>query len=134
MALTLPDLSGWLAALALLATAALPLLRRLRRSPSGGTWPPWYASHFWLGRLAAAAGVLHCLASVRTGSLPTPAEVGLWLASLAAALLVLEALVGSSLRRRARGRPARRRLHLWLLALIALTGGLHVLLDVLLPL
>jgi cytochrome b561 len=86
--------------------------------------------HYVLGYTAAAGALAHSVLSITTRELPPGAQVGLWLASVAAALLVAQVLVGRSLRDPApAGRARRRTLHLTLLGTVLVLVGLHAALN-----
>lgn len=90
--------------------------------------------HYVLGYTAAAGALTHSVLSITTRDLPPAAQAGLWLASVAAALVVAQALVGRSLRNpAATDRGRRRALHLTLLGCILLLVGLHAALNGPLP-
>lgn len=106
----------------LLLGGALP--RRLRR----------LRPHYVLGYTAAAGALTHSLLSITTRELPPAAQAGLWLASVATALVVAQAFVGRSLHNpAATDRGRRRALHLTLLGCILVLVGLHVALNGPLP-
>jgi hypothetical protein len=82
--------------------------------------------HYVLGYTAAAGALTHSLLSITTRPLPPGAQAGLWLASVAAALVVAQVLVGRTLRDPApAGRGRRRAVHLTLLGTILVLAGLH---------
>ena len=122
--------SGWLVAAFLAAAiAAAGLTHELRRR-HGPAAAGWLRSHNRLGVAAATLGVVHGLGSVTRAPRPLNAEVGLWVASAAMALLVWEAVLGLLLS--APGTPHRdrlRRRHLALMVALVVTVTAHVLLN-----
>jgi threonine/homoserine/homoserine lactone efflux protein len=85
--------------------------------------------HYLLGYAATAIGIGHSFLSLSRASLPAPAVAGLWLASLAALLLVAQALVGRALRAAARKRDRYRRIHLVLTGALLVLIALHAALN-----
>jgi hypothetical protein len=87
-----------------------------------------------LAYAAGAVGIAHSVLSISRAPRPAAAEAGLWMASLAALLLVVQLVLGSRLREPAvAGRPRLRRAHLWLMVAVLGLVALHVLLDGALP-
>ncbi len=123
-----PYVSGWLAAALLGGASALALLRVYRRRTSHSPWR-WPHAHNRLGAAAAAVGLTHGLLSVTRATLPLPAALGLWIASLAAVVLVWEAVVGLLLTSAASAsrRPLRWR-HRWLMGALVVLVSIHVIL------
>ena len=90
--------------------------------------------HYVLGYTATAGALTHSVLSITTRPLPPAAQTGLWLASVAAALVVAQVLVGRSLRDPSpAGRARRRAVHLTLLGCILALVGLHAALNGPLP-
>ena len=122
--------SGWLGAALLAAAVAVAGLTRVLRRQHGPAAPGWLRSHNGLGAAAATLGVVHGLGSVTRAQLPLGAEVGLWVAGAAMALLVWEAVLGLLLS--APGTPHRdrlRRRHLALMVALVVMVTVHVLLN-----
>lgn len=126
--------TGWVSA-ALIATAVPgPLLSRLLRA-RGRRPPAWLQRwHYGLGTSAAVAAMVHTLVSLTRARLSPSAELGLWLASVAAALVVGEAVLGATMRGTGGAQLARaRRYHLAIMVFLVLTVTLHALLNGPLP-
>lgn len=120
--------TGWAAAAALGAAILVPASGRVfrRRHPLRGPWVRWHA---WLGGGAALVGTGHSIASITDARLPPGPEAGLWVASAAAALLVIEALIGVTLRDPFRVDRQARRYHLAIVCALVLLVAVHVTLD-----
>jgi hypothetical protein len=122
--------TGWLSAGLIAAAIPGPLLnyvfRRWRRRAPG-----WlYRWHYGLGTSAAAVAMVHTVVSLTRTPLPVPAEVGLWLASAAAALVVGEAVLGVTMRGMGGAELVRaRRYHLAIMAALVVAVGLHAVLN-----
>jgi len=122
--------SGWLAAALLAAAISAAGLTRVLRRPHAPAAVGWLRSHNGLGAAAATLGVVHGLGSITRAQLSLGADVGLWVASAAMALLVWEAVLGLLLS--APGTPQRHRLrrrHLALMVALVVTVTAHVLLN-----
>lgn len=86
--------------------------------------------HYVLGYGAALIGTVHGFLSISRARLPAGAEAGLWLASVAAVLVVAEAVVGRSLLRPGLRRRLRiRYIHLALMGGALVLIGLHAYLN-----
>ena len=122
--------SGWLAA-ALLAVAILAAgLTFVRRRASTRPTTGWVRAHNWIGGAAATVGITHGMLSVTRDQLAVGAEIGLWVASAAAALLIWEAGLGvllSAPHTPHRARLRRRHLAIMLALVVAVT--VHVVLN-----
>lgn len=122
--------TGWLSAG--LIAAAIPgplinhLLTRFGLQPVG-----WlFRWHYWFGGSAAVVATIHALISITRAELALAAEIGLWVASAAGALVVIESVLGAAMRgmrEPARGRSRQR--HLGLMAALVIAVGLHEVLN-----
>lgn len=126
--------TGWLSAALIAAAIPGPLINHLLtlsgRRPVGRLFR-W---HYWLGAAAAIVAVVHTLISITRAQLALAAEVGLWLASAASALVVIEAVFGACMR--GMKEPAlgsSRRRHLAIMAALVIAVGLHAVLNGPLP-
>jgi hypothetical protein len=117
--------TGWLAVTLLVVGVLIPSAGRLlrRRRPGRSFW----RSHYRLGWAAAAVAVLHTVVSITRGGVPLAAEIGLWVASVAALLVGAEIVLGWTLV--AARRKRLRRNHLVLTPVIGTLVVLHVILN-----
>jgi hypothetical protein len=122
--------TGWLAAALIAAAIPGPLLNHLLRR-SRRRAPAWlYRWHYGLGASAAVAAVVHTIVSLTRAHLSLPAEVGLWLASVAVALVVGETVLGAAMRGMAGVELGRaRRYHLAIMAAVVVAVTLHAVLN-----
>jgi len=120
--------TGWAAAAALGAAILVPVSGRVvgRRRPLRLAFVRWHA---WLGGGAALVGTGHSVASITSARLAPGPEAGLWVASGAAALLVIEALVGVTLRDPALVDRQARRYHVAIVYALVLLVAVHVALN-----
>lgn len=108
----------------------------LQRLSAGGRqpWQAWLRAHAGLSAAATVLGVGHAIASITEQRLPPAQELGLVLASAAAGLLVLQALIGLSLRDPTeRRRASVRRSHRLAAAGVVVLVALHAVLNGPLP-
>jgi hypothetical protein len=126
--------TGWLSAGLIAAAVPGPLLNYLLRR-WGRRAPGWlYRWHYGLGTSAAVVAMGHTVVSLTRAQLPLSAEIGLWLASAAAALVVGEVVLGATMRGMGGRELARaRRYHLVFMAALVATVALHAVLDGPLP-
>jgi hypothetical protein len=121
---------GWSAAILLGVGLALPYFLRptgLSRSlplPPGSSRPylERLRPHYLAGLLAIGLSVSHAYASMRTPAVRHPSAAGLWLATGALGLLLMQAAIGQTLRRpELVGRRSLRVSHYWMaLAVVSL--------------
>ena len=120
----------WLSAALTALAISGPLINRLR-ARLGLQRVAWLNRwHYWLGASAAIAAMLHVLISVTGAQLAFAAEIGLWLGSVAAALIVIEAVLGATMRGMREpdfGRSRRR--HLAIMTALVVAVGLHSVLN-----
>jgi hypothetical protein len=122
--------TGWLAAGLLCVAASGPLVVRLFHFLNRPVASWLLQSHYRLGGVAAIAGVVHTLVSVTRAQAVFAAEVGLWLASASAGLLVIEAVLGSSMRDPRAPNPRRsRQRHLAIMLALVTMVALHAALN-----
>jgi hypothetical protein len=120
--------SGWLLVALLAVTIWLP--HRPRARPSGARLrPPRLRLHYWLGYGFAVLALVHTMFARTRGIVGRAHPTGLRLASLALMLALCEVGIGLLLRGRVRSRPAVRRLHFWVMALLVALVVVHVALD-----
>jgi cytochrome b561 len=125
--------TGWVTALLVLSTVALPSLARRRRDP-GHDAPGaarWLQRHYWIGYTIAGLSVVH--AAVALGS-PVPAragyETGVWIATGAMLIAFGQVALGRQLRQRAgRSRTRLHLIHVTTATVLVLAGGVHIWLD-----
>ena len=128
-------LSGWLAAIGIALGALLPyLLRRTVLSQRLGVelvnshpylrrmWP-----HYWVGYSVASLSTVHAWLPMSTGH-PRTSPAGLWMATVALALVWLQLLMGLRLRRplTPSDRKTLRLWHFWGMFAIAVLVALHL--------
>jgi len=123
------SLAGRVATVLCVVVIALPyLLRRKKASLSRPRpylrrlWP-----HFWVGYAIAAFTVIHV--GLVMGAMGRANAAGIWAATAAFFLMVLEIVVGLSLREVGGGRQALRRWHFWIMLAFVVSLGMHVLLN-----
>ena len=108
-------LSLWLGSAARAASA--PYLKRL--------WP-----HYWLGYLLLVLGAIHTVVPIEAGHLRQWNITGLWIATVALLLLLLQGALGLWLQdSKLVGRALMRGWHFWLMFGIVLLVGVHVWLN-----
>jgi hypothetical protein len=119
--------TGWIAIGMLVGVAALPFVLRWARilGPARGGAMRW---HYALGFAIAALSFVHAWAPMSTGRLHGINMTGLWLATTALVLLLVQLMLGIELRE-ARSRVWLRRSHL--IVMIAAAGliAAHVALN-----
>jgi hypothetical protein len=124
------SLTGWLAAALFGAAIVSSLVNRWRLSATRSFSMGWFRAHNWLGVVAAAAGIAHCLSSVTRTTLPAGEEIGIWAGAAAVGLLVLTAFAGSGLS--GAKRDARRRIrrnHVATMFAVLAVGIVHTALN-----
>jgi hypothetical protein len=90
--------------------------------------------HYVLGYAGAGVAIAHSIVSITRRPLPPAEEVGLWLGSVAALVLVVQVLAGRGLRDVAMaGRARLRTLHLRLMIAALVLIAIHVALNGPLP-
>ncbi len=132
MNLVLTGVSGWVLVLLLPLTIALPFLLRRRKQHTsdeglrGGRW----RLHYRLGYVIAALAVAHAVVPTSTGLALRVNAAGLYLATAALLLVLVQVFVGLLLREPSlRNRPTMRRWHFWGMAgIVALALG-HIALN-----
>jgi hypothetical protein len=128
---------GWLSTALLAAVIAIPYLNRVNirgRRPAGNSpaplpllplWP-----HYWLALALAALSSWHAGPALRAGRISPSLTNGLWLATIALVLLVLQLAVGAALRYGDPGSSALvRRIHFVLMAVIVILVLAHIWLN-----
>jgi len=128
---------GWISTALLAAVIAIPYLNGVLirgRRPAGNSpvpspllplWP-----HYWLALLLASLSLWHAWPALRAGHIMPSLTNGLWLATIALVLLLIQLLVGAVLRYRGPGPSALvRRIHFVLMAAIALLVVAHIWLN-----
>jgi cytochrome b561 len=129
----LSALTGWLAAIVLCVGAALPFV--LRRTSGGDkTFAERLRLHYWLGFSIPAITFLHAWIPMSAGMARGVNATGLWLATVALLLMLIQIAWGVALRTAARagrtaGRNAARKTHFWMMTVIAALSAVHVILD-----
>ena len=101
---------GWISTALLAAVIVIPylnsiLIRGARRADSANALAPlmplW--PHYWLGLLLVSVSSWHSWPALRAGHIPPSLTNGLWLATIALALLFVQLAVGAALRYRSPG-------------------------------
>jgi len=96
---------GWIGAAVLVAVIAVPYLngvmvRGSRRADGTGSLAPllplW--PHYWLAMLLAGVSLWHAWPALRAGHILPSLTNGLWLATIALVLLLIQLAVGAALR------------------------------------
>jgi hypothetical protein len=122
--------TGWGAAALFVVAIASSLINRWRVSEGRSFSMGWFRAHNWLGAVAAAAGIAHCLSSVTRSTLPAGEEIGIWAGAAAVGLLVLTAFAGSGLSGAKRDARARiRRNHVATMFAVLAAGVVHTALN-----
>ena len=124
------SLAGRLATVLCVVVIALPYVLRRRRVKSfrpvpylRRLWP-----HFWVAYAIAALSVLHV--GMVMGAMGRANVAGIWAATVALLLMVLEIVVGLSLREeRTAARRPMRRFHFWVMVAFVASLGVHLLLN-----
>jgi len=121
------SMAGRLATVLCAILIALPYGLRRRRAGSSfyvrRLWP-----HFWTGYAVAALTVVH--AGLVMGAMGRANGFGIWASTVAFFLMVLEIVVGLSLREeQTLARKALRRLHFWVMTGFVASLGVHLLLN-----
>lgn len=123
--------SGWVLMALLPLTIALPFLQRraVRRADSGPALQRMQA-HYWLGYLIAVLVLLHAGVSMGGGVALRSQATGIYLASGALALVVVQVFLGLLLREPSlRRRAVMQRRHFWVMVgIVALALG-HIALN-----
>jgi hypothetical protein len=129
---------GWLATLLLAAQIVLPYLLRPSRlsrwlgvaRQRGSTYLRRLLPHFWIGYLLLVLAAAHAWIPMQTGYMVRADSTGLWFASVAFLLLVLQTLLGRKLREQPL--PSRSRIrgwHFWFMLALAFSVVAHVFLN-----
>ena len=119
--------TGWLAVTFLVVAVLAPLVQLVRRPRSRRRVGRWHDRLGWVG---AGIAAVHSLASITRGAVPVLAEVGLWVAGVAAVLIGLEVLLGCLLRTpRVSSRWRVRRDHVRLAPVVGALVAAHVVLN-----
>jgi hypothetical protein len=135
---TQSNLLGWAAAAVLGAQIALPfVMRRMKNEAGSGvgvaaankspsTWPlSWL--HYLLGFVLPAAAFVHAWIPMASGKMPQTSMTGLWLATYALGLMVLQVVLGLVLQRvRGVARVVIRRVHFVGMLIISLLVLAHI--------
>lgn len=131
MTIVLIGFSGWLLALLLPLTITLALrLRRSSEPATGASRGPRWRLHFWLGYGIAILTLLHAAIATGTGISLRVDTLGLYLATGALLLVVVQVFIGLLLREPSlRRRPVVRRWHLWVMAGVVLLAAGHIALN-----
>ncbi len=122
--------SGWLASLAIVIAAAIPLGTRLRLGKRGAPTSPPIRTHVVLGLATSAMAFIHTLLAIP--ALGSPAATGAGMASLGSAglaffLLVAHAGLGLQLRNeKLRTRAQTRRSHAMTAVAIVVAVSIHI--------
>ena len=122
----LTSISGWIVALLLPLTIAIPL----RHSRVKRAILPALRLHFWLGYVIAVFAIAHAGIAAGLGVALSANATGVYLATGALLLVFLQLFLGLLLREPSlRRRPVVRRRHVWVMVgIIALTIG-HIALN-----
>jgi hypothetical protein len=127
--------AGWLGAIFIGAVAVLPYL--LGRSfvsvrlgialPSDQPYLRRMWLHYWLAYAATALSFAHAWAAMSTGRMPRTSGVGMYLATLAMLLLLLQVFIGLTLQQKVLpARTSLRRVHFWTMAAVVVLVGAHL--------
>ena len=128
---------GWLSTALLAAVIAIPYLNRVfvqsrhkqGSSPAPGPLVPLWP-HYWLALVLAALSLWHAWPALRAGHIPPSLTNGLWLATIALVLLLIQLAVGAFLRYGSPGPSGLvRRIHFALMAAIVLLVVAHIWLN-----
>lgn len=125
------SLAGRIATILCVFVIALPYVLRRKQTTAGSVRPVPYLRrlwpHFWVGYAIAAFTVVH--AGTAMGAMGRANAAGVWAATAAFFLMVLEIVVGLSLREVGAGRRALRRWHFWIMTAFVASLGVHLLLN-----
>jgi len=128
---------GWLSTALLAAVIAITYLNRVivrgrplaGRSPAPSPLLPLWP-HYWLALALAVLSSWHAWPALRAGHISPSLTNGLWLATVALALLLLQLTVGAVLRYGSPGHSGMiRRIHFALMAAIVLLVVAHIWLN-----
>lgn len=128
---------GWLSTALLAAVIVIPYLNRVlvpgRRqqgsSPAPGPLMPLWP-HYWLALLLVSLSLWHAWPALRAGHISPSLTNGLWLATIALVLLIVQLAVGAVLRYGSPGPSGLvRRIHFVLMAAIVLLVLAHIWLN-----
>jgi hypothetical protein len=130
--------SGWIAVILIGIGAVLPyLLRRswlsLRLGIAQGFNAPYLKrmwAHYWAGYLVAGLSFVHAWVPMRAGQVRRANMTGLWLATAALLLLLVQLALGVALQdSRLEQRRAIRGWHYWVMVAVVLLVAGHVFLN-----
>ncbi|HVX57370.1 MAG TPA: hypothetical protein VHA37_06560, partial [Candidatus Saccharimonadales bacterium] len=85
--------------------------------------------HYWLSFLALAAALLHAVIALALPRLGGTSRTGLWIAAFVLILMLLQAVMGSTLQNPFPGRRHVRRIHFWCCIAIVPMLAIHVVLN-----
>jgi hypothetical protein len=129
---------GWMAAILIAAQIVLPYLLRpsglsrvlgLARQ-RGSAYLRRLLPHYWIGYLLLVLSAAHAWIPMQTGYAVRTGALGLWFATLAFFLLILQAILGRKLQQQPL--PSRQRIrgwHYWLMLALTLSVAAHVFLN-----
>lgn len=128
MQLGVTGVSGWVLVALLPLTITLPFLqRRALRWMDGGPGRQRMQAHYWLGYLIAVVVLLHAGVSIGGGVALHSQPTGLYLASGALALVVIQVFLGLLLREPSlRRRAVMQRRHFWVMVGIVVLALGHI--------
>ena len=129
---------GWLATILIAAQIVLPYLLRpsgLSRAlglarQRGSVYLRRLLPHYWIGYLLLVLTAAHAWIPMQTGYAVRTGALGLWFATLAFFLLILQAILGRKLQEQPL--PSRQRIrswHYWLMLALTLSVAAHVFLN-----
>lgn len=126
------SLTGWLTTFLIALQIAWPYLLR----PGNQTDPPvasFFSTlrlHFWLGYFLPALAFVHAWIPMASGHMPKTSMTGLWLATYALALILLQAFLGIATRAtKGLARNVLRRVHFAVMFGIAALIAAHLYLN-----
>jgi hypothetical protein len=130
--------SGWIAVILIGMEMVLPYLFRrsrlsLRLGIAQGFGAPYLKRmwvHYWLGYLVTGLSFVHAWVPMRAGHIRRANMTGLWLATVALLLLMVQLALGVTLQdSRLRDRPTVRSWHYWVMVAVVLVVAGHVWLN-----
>jgi hypothetical protein len=138
-AVFITSITGWIACVLIGLEVLLPYIFRRNRlsqwigTASSATGAPYLKRlwpHYWLGYLLLLLGVVHTVVPLQAGHLRQWNMAGLWIATVALLLLLLQGALGLLLQgSKLTGRAQMRSWHYWLMFGIVLLVGVHVWLN-----
>lgn len=122
------NLAGRVATVLCVVAIVLPyILRRQAGSSSSRPYLRRLWPHFWVGYFIAVLTVVHM--GMVMGAMGRANAAGIWAATAAFFLMVVEIAIGLSLREAREERRRLRSMHFWIMTAFAVSLGIHLVLN-----